>query len=316
MISERYNIDNLRQALREPRHFIEEPIRLKNRILIRKLSNILYNGENFFENDWDNLIILDACRPDFFEKYNSLEGDYSRKISLGASSNEYFIRNLKGKEYYDTVYITGNTSVERVDDSLYRVIKTYADTEKFQKGWKPEVTFNAGIEAYKQHPNKRLVIHFMQPHTPYLSDRAEKLRQRVNNEYDVGFRTIQNVRDDGQKYDEKFTDLVDAYEHGYISRDELHSVYAENLELAFEYVDELLDVIEGKTVITADHSESLGEVNGISTHRDWALSKKLREVPWLEIEGNRRETFAEQPVKSVSVDDEVIRENLRDLGYL
>ena len=156
----------------------------------------------------------------------------------------------------------------------------------------------------------------MQPHTPYLGERAKELRQGVVDEYDVGFREIERVWEDESNNDELLANLVEAFEHGYISREELNTVYAENLELVFEYVEKLLESIDGKTIITADHSESLGEFNGIRTHKDWAFSKELREVPWLVINGERRNTVAEQPVKPIPSDEKVIQENLRDLGYL
>jgi hypothetical protein len=110
--------------------------------------------------------------------------------------------------------------------------------------------------------------------------------------------------------------LLYAFDKGYISREELNAVYAENLKIVLTYVDELLDVIDGKTIITSDHSESLGDFDGILSHKGWTLSKEMREVPWLVINDTRRETFAEPPTEPVSVEDEAIHENLRDLGYI
>jgi len=316
MIPDRYNKKNLKHAIGNPEDFIQEISRIKNRVFLKSLIDFLYNGENFLDKDWDNLIILDACRPDFFEDCNPFEGEYSRKTSLGASSNEFFIRNMVGKEYYDTVYVTGNTSVQHAEKSLHRVIKTYANKQEYKRGWLPEATTDAAIQAYEEHPHKRIVIHFMQPHTPYLGDKADKLRKQVTKDHNTQFRNFEKVKGNVQNFDQTLSSLVEAYELGYISQSELHTVYKENLELVFDYVSKLLNTIDGKTVITSDHSESLGEFNGISTHEDWAFSSKLREVPWLVIDKERRETYPEPPVDPVSVDEEIIRENLSDLGYL
>jgi len=270
------------------------------------------------ENDWDNLIILDACRPRFFEEYNPFDGEYSCKTSLGASSGEFFERNFEGNQYHDIVYVTGNTKIERINDrSLHRLVKTYADTINHHKGWLPKTTLDVALEVYNEHPNKRLVVHFMQPHAPYLSKQAKKLRERVTNEYNVGFGhmdVIENNKNDD--VDEFIPHLLFALERGYITREELEEVYAENLRLVFDYVEELVNNIDGKTVVTSDHSESFGDFNGIYGHKERAFSHSLREVPWLVLDRSRRNTFAEPPFESISVDEDIIKENLRELGYV
>jgi hypothetical protein len=156
----------------------------------------------------------------------------------------------------------------------------------------------------------------MQPHSPYLGERADQLRERVANKYDVNFRYMQLLDDSKQTDGEHIGSLLSALENGYISHDEFVGVYKENLQIALRYVKELLDRIEGKTVITADHSESFGDFNGIYAHDNYALSRDLREVPWFVIDESRRETFSEQPIETKHISDESVRENLRDLGYL
>ena len=44
--------------------------------------------------------------------------------------------------------------------------------------------------------------------------------------------------------------------------------------------------------------------------------RELLEVPWLVVDGERREHIAEPPVEQDSVDDEVVEERLADLGYV
>jgi hypothetical protein len=316
MIPDRYNVENFKKVVQEPHRLKNEYNQLRNRLLVGSLTNILYNGENFMKKDWDNLIILDACRPDFFEKWNHFEGKYSRKISLGGTSREFFIRNMKGGEFYDTVYVTGNTSVEYVENSLHNVVKTYASRDNYKPGWFPEVTLEAALEAYEKHPQKRLVIHFMQPHTPYLGDEAEELREKVSREQNVSFHEFRRATEQNTDDIPTIRNLLHAFDKDFISKKELNTVYSENLKIVLTYVEELLDVIDGKSVITSDHSESFRDFNGILGHEGWTLSREMREVPWLEINNSRRETFAEPPTEPVSVEDEVIRENLRDLGYL
>jgi hypothetical protein len=317
----RYDLSSIKKGVRDPGLFIQE----FNRIYEPKKYlpiDYLYNGENFFDKDWDNLIILDACRPDFFEKCNDFNKKASRITSLGATSNEFFIKNFRGSQYHDTIYVTGNVSIENIDNkSLHRIVKTYADTKHHEKGFLPETTLNSAVEAYEEYQNKRLVVHFMQPHTPYLSERAAELRERVSDEYEIGFSQVEMVTGANQEYQSQIPNLLQAYKHGYISKNELEQVYADNLYLVLDYVEQLLNRIEGKTIITADHSESFGdfaELYGteIYGHKGYALSSELREVPWLVLDRDRRQTFAEPPVETVSVSEDVVRENLRDLGYI
>ena len=59
--------------------------------------------------DWDVLIILDACRHDYFaEAYGDFfRGKLEQRISLGSSTPEWRIKTFK-KTYNDIVYISAN----------------------------------------------------------------------------------------------------------------------------------------------------------------------------------------------------------------
>jgi hypothetical protein len=41
------------------------------------------------EEDWDNLIILDACRYDYFKRQHDFEGSVDRIVSPGKMSWEF-----------------------------------------------------------------------------------------------------------------------------------------------------------------------------------------------------------------------------------
>lgn len=55
--------------------------------------------------------------------------------------------------------------------------------------------------------------------------------------------------------------------------------YEKNLEQVLEHVEELSNILEGKTVVTADHGDLLGE-NGLYGHPGNSNLKVLRKVPW------------------------------------
>ena len=62
--------------------------------------------------EWDYLIILDACRYDYFEKYNNiLKGDLKKKISAASCTYEWLEKNFVGKKFPDTVYVTANPRI-------------------------------------------------------------------------------------------------------------------------------------------------------------------------------------------------------------
>jgi hypothetical protein len=59
-------------------------------LLFRELNRRLFDdhpmdGVSVFKGDWDNLIILDACRYDIFAETNTLSGDLSKRTSRGIS---------------------------------------------------------------------------------------------------------------------------------------------------------------------------------------------------------------------------------------
>lgn len=118
--------------------------------------------------------------------------------------------------------------------------------------------------------------------------------------------------------------LMDAAEAGYVSPAELQAVYVENLERVLEHVERLVERLDGKTVITADHGELLGETTNLYSrltgdryeHPGYVWTPELRLVPWLVVPWeNRRDIVAERPVERDDVDDEVVEEHLRALGY-
>lgn len=94
MIPDRYNRHGLVKALQNPKLLLDEIVRvqatLERKLKKKQFQRNMGKGTNFFEKDWDNLIILDACRYDIFEKINTIGGDLSYKISKGSHSEEFY----------------------------------------------------------------------------------------------------------------------------------------------------------------------------------------------------------------------------------
>jgi hypothetical protein len=76
------------------------------------------------EEDWDTMIVLDACRADYFERVADLErlDEYESRISLGSHSSEWTRRNFAGQEFGDTVYISANPHTSLVAGAAFHHI--------------------------------------------------------------------------------------------------------------------------------------------------------------------------------------------------
>lgn len=88
-----------------------------------------------------------------------------------------------------------------------------------------------------------------------------------------------------------------------------------------EHAAELLNQLPGKSVITADHGEMLGEQVIPFTRYRYAhpygtYISELRIVPWLETSSDsRRDVIAEEPIGFERLDDDIINDRLQALGY-
>lgn len=231
--------------------------------------NFLYpKGQNILDEEWDWLIILDACRYDSAKKIFSeyLNGTLDKRISVGSSTPEWLYKTFVRKnKYIDVNYISGNPWVEpmRLEGQLDWDDKQY---KKFTPGYIPftgklinirdvdpelkiilPTTVNTAVkEAIRDGLFGRTIIHFMQPHEPYI----------------------------------KYPDLDwEEFAQGNIGADVMMEAYESNLRIVLEAVKDLLPYLDGKIVITSDHGELFGECGFIK--HPWGIRiKELIEVPW------------------------------------
>jgi len=290
---------------------------LRNPDLIRKELNKLYyrrgnlwsynqSGIDVFEEDWDALLILDACRYDLFEERNTLDGRLERRESRASSTEEFLRANFDGRRLHDVVYVTANPQLYRkeIDTSLHAVRNVWRD-----EGWEeryrtvlPGTMTEWALETAREFPNKRLVIHYMQPHYPFIGATGRE-------HFDLESLAFWDRIESGE------IDVSDAI---------VERAYRENLDLAFLHLEELIAGLEGKTVVTADHGQMLGERAGILPRRYYGhpggvYHEHLVSVPWLVVEsGGRRETYPEEPVPDAidDPDEETVESRLRNLGYV
>ncbi|PSH02158.1 MAG: hypothetical protein BRC26_01975 [Nanohaloarchaea archaeon QH_8_44_6] len=229
--------------------------------------------EGIFEaGEWDNLIILDACRHDLYEE---VEGETDFRYTLGSSSSDYMARNFSEGTYDDVVYISANPHIHesqfknltgrRPKDVFHTIFHTYQTDWDDNKGTvMPEDIIEDALTAEKLFPDKKKIIHFMQPHHPFLS-----------HEYDVKTEGFPSDVTAGDAPENVWTHA----ERGKISSEEIWKGYRKNLEVVLESVEELQKGLGGKTVVTADHGNFVGE-NGLYAHPEGSKAKVLKKVPW------------------------------------
>ncbi|ERJ05405.1 Sulfatase domain containing protein [Halorhabdus tiamatea SARL4B] len=271
-----------------------------------------------FDEDWDTLVVLDACRYDMFESASQLEGTLSSRISKGSSTVEWLQANFDGRDLRDTVYVTANPQLEenrdRWDIQLHEMINVWLD-----EGWddetgtvRAETMTEAALEAAEKFPHKRLVVHYMQPHYPFVlaeTDFDKEHLQQIDGKGDGPSK--ENV------WNQKFKRELD------VSGEELWSIYTDNLEYVLEHVEELLDNISGKSVVTADHGNYVGERASPIPIREWGHPRGLYDdpvvrVPWfVYLSGDRREITKESRSSDMDkIQASVVSNRLESLGYV
>jgi hypothetical protein len=300
-----YGAAELKRGFRQPSLIAREVNGLLNRGLRPKSYN--RSGIDIFEEDWDNLIILDACRYDTFESLADLPGKLESRESRAASTSNFIEANFVGRELHDTVYVAGNSWIfkKNADANLHQVYDVVAHPEDDGEG-KPSLITRCAKHAAENHPNKRLLVHYIRPHHPFLGETAQEIfsgrENQPRNPYDRLQRGVSDLSDET-----------------------LRTLYEENLEVVLPKVAELLDELRGKTVVSADHGELLGESVGpipakLYGHHRGLHVDELVKVPWHVHENGKRRKIVEEaplsgPDRSFSAADRSVDERLEALGY-
>ena len=271
--------------------------------------------------DWDILVLLDACRFDTFAEvaWGVLDGGTLTKIDSGVGGTPEFVRrHWVGDEHHDTVYVTANVYLSKIADErdFYAVDRVWEDgfDEKLRTT-RPETVVERGIDAADRYPNKRIVVHLMQPHAPFIGETT------------VGDRRVNQARSeelrDNDTTPEQTNSAYDQLRRGKVTRTEVIDAYRDNLRMAVPPVKRLIKQTHGKTVVSADHGEMFGKRAWpvpvpIRGHANRIHMSGLTEVPWYEAPfDDRRRIVAEPPASDVSdIDEEQVRENLRAFGYI
>ena len=321
-MNSKYNFKNFVEALLNPSNFLDEIQRISNQTVGKALFYQRYGeGDDIMKEDWDNLILLDACRYDVFKQVNDLNGDLEHRISKASQSEEFCEEYFEGETFHDSVYVTANAYGAQVSENTFHDIKvTFGEDyhRGHSEGREPETVKEAAIEVIENYPNKRIIVHFMQPHGPYIGPKADEFRTQLRGE-GIEF-AAWDCPDETKNRDCTIGNLMHAAQRGYISQDEFKEIYIENLKIVLDHVEELLTILKGKTIVSSDHGELLGEgkvlVPRSYSHPKRTYINELRKVPWLIMNSeNRRYITEDPPIGEISATESEIGTQLEALGY-
>lgn len=278
---------------------------------LRNLGQRINYGTSIWEDDWDVLLILDACRYDVFEQmYGEKEfiDSLSPRYSVASHSIEFMQKTFSTRwedKLEDTVYVCGNPfSAEYVDLNQFQRVE-----EVWRYGWDedqgiipPKPLSDVGIRLHRQDSPERMIIHYMQPHCPYIQSNSK------------------DISGSGISEANRWGDWGTGNEFDMLRRGELRfedhwEMYEENLRYPMEQIRQsvLRSIDAEKVVITADHGNSFGQF-GIYGHPKDVPLPELKRVPWAltSASNDGKYTPSFEPANEEGDRDEM----LRNLGYM
>lgn len=158
-------------------------------------------------------------------------------------------------------------------------------------GAPPRYVTDRAISVARNYDYDRLLLHYMEPHAPYLAN------------------ALTEGRDPHDHEKEPFTYLQETGD-----RQAVWNAYLDELRYVLDDVAVLLRNIDAETVvISADHGEAFGEYN-IYNHHTGSLHPHIRFVPWVVTSATDTGSYSPQ-VDPHERGDTSVDEALEALGY-
>lgn len=249
-----------------------------------------------------------------FRENHNLEGQLEYRISRGTNTIEFLKANFDGADLRETVYVTANPQFYRnrqeIDVDIHKVENIWRENwDDEKKTVLPGDTTKHAKKASKEYPNKRLIVHYIQPHYPFITSDEDR-------ELFSGDQAFLKPDKPGC-WQQVMTGELE------VTKETIWKAYTETLNRALPHAEELLNHLTGKTVVTADHGNMVGERARPFPIREWGhpsgiYTRELVKVPWFVHEsGKRKEIYAEElESDTVEMNEEVVTKRLKELGYM
>lgn len=229
------------------------------------------------------IIILDACRYDYFKEINEIEGELIKARSNASHTYTWLQRNLR-RDLKDVKLFSAHPVLNsrgitppswipvRVRGTPIGMVKhkwiatDYFDDEKIVDLWTDDhLLSESNLDIKKSDPREvidsviridnfeeRNIIWLMDPHHPYVDspDLPNIARKKL-------------WRD--------------------CSNEEIRRAYKRDLSITLDALERLLPHLYGKVIITADHGDKLEINDHLPFHGAGIIDDRVRNVPWLEV---------------------------------
>lgn len=265
------------------------------------------------------LVVLDACRFDMFEErfHDYFDGDLKPVQSVGHDTFQYAQRAWP--DNYEVTYISGATPINSKEEKyeveeLQRLYQGYRPSDHISNiidawayGWDTSIGTcppEAVTDLALQNISDRMVVHYFQPHAPYIGEQSE-----------YGYTGSTNAQPfEGRPPDSLIWDRV---QNGEISDERLRELYASNLDRVLQEASYLIKQLDFENVVvTSDHGEALGEFGSYAHNR--TPHPYVRIVPWATIDDVVFEPSEGERTKHLRDpgEEQNVVERLEEMGYL
>jgi len=188
--------------------------------------------------------------------------------------------------------------VTKDDFAAFDSVGWLADENPYRVASAEQVTDRA-IRAGREFEADRLLVHYMQPHEPYIAEASRTGEEPTDEEA----RPFEPLRSGANKKG-------------------IRRAYLDNLRYVLDSVEVLLRNVDAdRVVVTADHGELFGEW-GLYGHIGGIPHPDLKRVPWAETTAFDSGEYvpeldeSEPRAESDEKDDGAVVGRLQDLGYL
>lgn len=329
-----WSLENIKKGIKNPARALDEvALDYVYRLPVATINGFHTIGTNVFDEDWDILILLDTCRVDALREVEdeySFLNNISSIWSVGGGSAEWMARTFDKKhlgKIQKTAYLSANPHIRpalnenRYSDEgrpvTYKALHTISSADindigkvehlhKYEKWGEegprghtegmtpPRYVTDRAIQIGREDDYERLILHYFQPHSPWVANALESGRE------------LERHEDDWWGYLTETGDVETVWQS-----------YLDDLRYVLDDVELLLENIDAESVvISADHGEAFGEY-GVLGHKIGSLHPKIRKVPWAVTSAEDTNSYTptiEEPEASEMSREDLDRQ-LEALGY-